>query len=227
MRLFLVRHGHPDYRNDCLTELGHLQAEAVGERLKNEKIDKIFSSPMGRARQTAEYIAKHHNLEVVNLDFMHEITWGPKGGTPNGAYNPWEVVTRRVNEGAPVINAHWQTKGPLSDNLVCDIIDNIGAESDKWLADLGYVREGDYYRVGDVKYDCVVVTSHGGSSCGLIARLLNLPFSFMCASIKISMTGITVIEFSDEKGRLCSPVLTLLNDDSHARGLSIENKYEM
>ena len=61
----------------------------------------------------------------------------------------------------------------------------------------------------------------------IIARLLNLPFSFMCASIKISMTGITVIEFSNEKGRLCSPVLTLSNDDSHARGLSIENKYEM
>ncbi len=28
MRIIFVRHGHPDYTNDCLTELGHLQAGA-------------------------------------------------------------------------------------------------------------------------------------------------------------------------------------------------------
>lgn len=39
MRLILVRHGHPNYEIDCLTELGHLQAEAAAERLCSEGID--------------------------------------------------------------------------------------------------------------------------------------------------------------------------------------------
>ena len=41
MKIIFVRHGHPDYMKDCLTELGHPQAEAAAERLKNEKIDKL------------------------------------------------------------------------------------------------------------------------------------------------------------------------------------------
>ena len=36
MRLILVRHGDPDYALDCLTELGHRQAETVAKRLMEE-----------------------------------------------------------------------------------------------------------------------------------------------------------------------------------------------
>ncbi|WP_026492771.1 histidine phosphatase family protein [Butyrivibrio sp. XPD2002] len=78
MRLIFVRHGEPDYANDCLTENGKKQAINVAMRLKDEDISAIFSSPMGRARETASYTAKSHNLEIQNLDFMHEIDWGNK-----------------------------------------------------------------------------------------------------------------------------------------------------
>ena len=33
MRILFVRHGHPNYEKDCLTELGHLHAEAAAKRL--------------------------------------------------------------------------------------------------------------------------------------------------------------------------------------------------
>ena len=36
MKLIFVRHGEPDYRNDCLTENGILQAKATAVRLKDE-----------------------------------------------------------------------------------------------------------------------------------------------------------------------------------------------
>ena len=68
MRIIFVRHGHPDYTKDCLTELGHKQAEAVAERLKDEKIDKFFSSSCGRAYETALHIAEGRGMEVEKLD---------------------------------------------------------------------------------------------------------------------------------------------------------------
>ena len=43
MRIIFVRHGHPNYRKDCLTELGHLQAKAAAKRLKEEGIETIES----------------------------------------------------------------------------------------------------------------------------------------------------------------------------------------
>ena len=33
MRILFVRHGHPNYEKDCLTDLGHLHAAAAAERL--------------------------------------------------------------------------------------------------------------------------------------------------------------------------------------------------
>ena len=55
MRLIFVRHGEPDYVNDCLTENGILQAKATAERLKKEDIKAVYSSPNGRARETASF----------------------------------------------------------------------------------------------------------------------------------------------------------------------------
>ena len=34
MKIYFVRHGDPNYRHDCLTELGHKQAQAAAKRLK-------------------------------------------------------------------------------------------------------------------------------------------------------------------------------------------------
>ena len=63
MLLYLIRHGDPDYETDSLTDRGKLQAEAVGKRMFDAKIDKIFSSPMGRAKETAEPACRLLGLE--------------------------------------------------------------------------------------------------------------------------------------------------------------------
>ena len=68
MKIILVRHGHPDYANDCLTPLGHEQAEKAALRLKNESIRQIFSSPFGRSKSGAYTL--HGGLLAV--DFL----WG-------------------------------------------------------------------------------------------------------------------------------------------------------
>lgn len=64
MRIVIVRHGEPNYEKDCLTEKGHLQAAAAAKRLENEEIEAIYTSPMGRARETAEALARHIGLEM-------------------------------------------------------------------------------------------------------------------------------------------------------------------
>lgn len=56
MLIYFVRHEHPDYENDSLTEIGTLQAEAAAKRLANSGIQEIYSSPQGRAYQTAEHV---------------------------------------------------------------------------------------------------------------------------------------------------------------------------
>ena len=94
MKIVFVRHGHPDYATDSLTDKGILQAKAAAERLKDDNIDVFFSSSMGRARQTCEFIAERHGRvdEIVLLDFMREINWGSYNKEEDPIYengHPW------------------------------------------------------------------------------------------------------------------------------------------
>lgn len=53
-----------------LSETGKIQAQRLGEALKGERIDAIYSSPLKRALDTAQVIASHHELRVeVEPDF--------------------------------------------------------------------------------------------------------------------------------------------------------------
>ena len=69
MRVFLVRHaaaapGTPDDER-ALTPEGHAEAVALAERLAGEGLEAVLSSPLLRARQTAEAIARAAGLEVT------------------------------------------------------------------------------------------------------------------------------------------------------------------
>ena len=67
MRLFLVRHaeaapGDPDDLRP-LTPAGREAARALGEKLAAERLDAVLSSPLLRARETAEQIARAAGIE--------------------------------------------------------------------------------------------------------------------------------------------------------------------
>jgi len=86
MRLIIVRHGESEWNrigryqgqiDTALSELGLAQAEALAERLRKEPLDAIFSSPLQRARKTAEAIARHHDeVPFFDEDALLEINHG-------------------------------------------------------------------------------------------------------------------------------------------------------
>lgn len=77
MKIFITRHGQTEWnalgklqgRQDIkLNEVGKEQALTTGEKIKNEKIDIIITSPLKRAKETAEIINKQFNVEIVEDD---------------------------------------------------------------------------------------------------------------------------------------------------------------
>lgn len=77
MRLILVRHGESEWnrigryqgQEDApLSELGLRQAEALASRLASEKLDAVYSSPLQRARRTAEAIGRFHTGITIQED---------------------------------------------------------------------------------------------------------------------------------------------------------------
>lgn len=229
MRIIFVRHGHPNYEIDCLTELGNLQAQALAERLKDEPIKQFYASTCGRAMETAQWVAKKFDQEVVPLDFMREIACG----STNHEYelpfkgNVWETVVDMAYKGESLMSYNWQNEEPLLHNDKCrKNYDLIAENLDLLLKDLGYQREGDSYRVLRENHDTVLLASHGGASAVSFSHLLNLPFLFVVKSFYFNFTSISILLFHGKVGQLTTPDVECLNDFRHINGITVDKKDE-
>ena len=224
MKIYFIRHGDPDYRHDCLTELGHKQAQAAAERLKHSEIERVYSSTCGRAFQTAEYTANKLGLEVIPCEFMTELGWKSIDGEPivsNG--NPWEITDSFISEGKPLTDENWFEKEPFSRSIVVGRGRSAFEKFDELLSELGYKREGYYYRVTSEEV-CknIAMFSHGGSSTAVLAHLLNIPFPQICGLFRMNCASVIILELSCKVGELVAPKLLLFNDTKHNEGLETE-----
>lgn len=90
--ILLVRHGENDYVKKNLlagrlpgvhlNEKGQAQAQALAERLKSLPIKAVYSSPLERAMETAEPLAKALGLEIVPRPGLLETDIGEWQGLP-------------------------------------------------------------------------------------------------------------------------------------------------
>ena len=76
MRLLLIRHGEPDsnYAADRLTEKGKKEAALLADRMKQEKVDQFYVSPLRRARQTAAPTLAVRDEDAIVLDWLKEFS---------------------------------------------------------------------------------------------------------------------------------------------------------
>lgn len=92
---YFLRHGETDWNrtgrtqgqlDSQLNELGWSQAERAAEHLAEEPIERIVASPLSRARNTAEVVARPHGLDVIVDAGLMECHLGDHQGEAHG---PW------------------------------------------------------------------------------------------------------------------------------------------
>ncbi|MCR5675697.1 MAG: histidine phosphatase family protein [Lachnospiraceae bacterium] len=221
MRLIFVRHGEPDYQRDCLTENGILQAQKTAERLKNEEFSAIWSSPMGRAMETASYTAKSHGLAIRTLDFMHEIDWGDIETADDGGArlphegHPWTLAYRLRTEDPDGAESAWDEHPYFRNNRCMQYYRSISDHLDAFLADHGLVRNGSIYDCTEERTDTIALFAHGGSGAVLFSHILNLPFPFVLSSMPYGVCSVSVISFEEPTDGRILPRLELFNDMRH------------
>lgn len=85
MKIYLVRHGESTgnlNRTFCghtdveLTPNGVIQAQNMAKLFENINVEKIYSSPLKRAYNTANEISKIKNIEIEVNDLLKEINFG-------------------------------------------------------------------------------------------------------------------------------------------------------
>lgn len=85
MSIYYVRHGQTAYNlaykiqgsiDAPLDQTGIKQAKATRDKLKDVHLDLIFSSPLIRAKKTAEIINEAHHLDIRFVDALREEHYG-------------------------------------------------------------------------------------------------------------------------------------------------------
>ena len=210
MRIIFIRHGEPDYARDCLTERGREQARAAAERLRGEGIDEIYSSPLGRAAETAAFTAEALGKPVKTLDFMRELHWGSADGRPIPADgHPWDLADMMAEEGWDLTDPGWREHAYFRNNTVTAEADNVARKTDEWLRTLGYERGGAYYRCTrkDDRQAAAALFCHGGSSAAAMGHMLNLTFPYACGLFHLDFAGRVEIRLERRPGKQALPCL--------------------
>ncbi len=226
MLLYIIRHGDPIYNPDSLTELGKLQAQAIGKRLAMHGIDKIYSSPLIRAQQTAEPTAILTKKEVVIEPFFSENIAVKYFWDRRQEKQTWLMSSMR-NELRSTVKKYgeqWYNDPRFDGVPVKEGVDFFLENSDRFFESLGYKhdRENCQYITENPTEDRIAVFCHEGFGLSWIATILDLPQPILWANFGLGHSDMTVIQFS---GKVCTPKVLTHSNDSHLYKEGLPTKY--
>jgi probable phosphoglycerate mutase len=220
MVLFVIRHGDPIYDPDTLTPKGHRQAEAVGKRFAVNGLDRIYSSPNGRAQDTARPTCELLGKEAVILDWTSENLAAKDfmfHNPENGGRYCWSfgMNPHRFREEGIALGDKWYETFPFTHCNAKEGFERIGRESDAFMESLGYKHEGKHYRIIKPSDERVAVFCHYGFGTTWLAHLLDIPPVLFWSTFSLTHTGITTINFQNHEDGYTTPQVFTHSDVSH------------
>jgi broad specificity phosphatase PhoE len=195
MRITLVRHARTSdaeakiaqSEGSTLSLSGKEQAKRVGERLKRERFDHAYVSPLTRATETWEAIKEHHpELQHEFKELIVESDRGIFKGRLREEY-------KKAMEAANLPFGHYR---PPEGESMLDTLERV---------------EQFWNHLKSQDKEHVLVVTHGIFLTMLFKHLLNLPLTREAYDRhQPENTAITIIDVDDDKIDI-----QLFNDDSH------------
>lgn len=199
-RVYVVRHCETEgntkkiFQGHCdlpITKLGESQLAALSDRFDGIYLDKIYSSPLLRARRTGEAVKGKKDLEIIPYDDLIELNGGVlEGKSYEEIYNTFpgfkEMWLNNTHDFAP---ENGETMRAAYDRI--------------WNAVLDIAKKNDG--------KTVAVTTHGGVVRCLLTRLLEGNIEKMVNVPWAGNTSVSLIEFDDQ----FNPTLKICDDTSH------------
>lgn len=204
---YLIRHGKSQMNeswimngqlHDPLNQLGHMQAKTVAQRLSKVHFDAIWSSPLDRARETAEAIQQFHpELDIQFADGLKERSFGTFEGKP-------------ISDLRAIAQEHFQ----CSPSHCLDRINEItqaGIECDPEVAARFFERAGTIQPTAEQQNLCVV--SHGAFIRCIIWAITQVDNTRYFDTFRpIENTAITILRWFPATNKW---IIVTLNDHAH------------
>ena len=232
MILFFIRHGDPIYDPDSLTPLGHRQAEAIGRRLARYGLDEIYVSSSARAIETSIPTRELLKMDATVLDWTNEShAWRQMSLMTEDGRRVWGFTRPDIRElftskEIRALGEKWYTHPYLQDTTLPEGYLRIKNHTREFLASQGYVwdEEKGQYR-NEVQNDKrIALFAHHGFGMLFFSSVLDIPYPQFATRFDQSFTGLSVIHFYEEGGKVFPRMLELSND-GHLYKSDLPTKY--
>lgn len=189
MKIYFVRHGETDWNKERkiqgqvdipLNEFGRHLARETAKGLRDVPFDVCFTSPLGRARETAEIILQGRDVPILEDKRILEMNFG-------------------VLEGKCCSKEGWDV--PDSFQMFFD--DPVHYQAPEGGEDFQAVRErtGDFlnwlFAQEQYRDSTVLVTTHGAAMAGLLNNLKKKPMAEYWGVGVHKNCGVTEVDVTD------------------------------
>ena len=176
MRILIVRHGDPDYTHDCLTEQGRREAALLAQRLARIPARDYYVSPLGRARETAQYTLDLVGREAEVLSWLAEFRGRVPDPRTGGERIPWDYPAEVWHDHPLLLDRERWTEDSLeAGGNVAEIWRETCEGTDELLLRYGYRRNGGVWRCGENSEDTIVLFCHFAVGTAVLSHLIGIP----------------------------------------------------
>ncbi|NBD27141.1 histidine phosphatase family protein [Paenibacillus glycinis] len=216
MKILLIRHAEPDYPNRTITAPGHLEAQALAEKLAGTRIDRIYCSPLGRAQHTMRYTADALGMTPTTLPWTAELD-GWYITEPSGQSTvAWNVDHTWVREHRPYpSSSDWHERAPFDHPSFKEKFRQLQDSSDAFFRSLGYERDGGRYRSASPNRETIAVFCHLGFGLAWLSHLLELPLSMVWSGFWIAPSSVTTVVMEERAHGWAAPRCYGVGDIGH------------
>lgn len=225
MRIIFIRHGDPDYANDCLTEKGEREAKLLAKRVaKWDFVTQFYCSPLGRAKQTASYSLAAVGREAVTYEWMKEFMYKIEDPTTGRHGVPWDFMPEYWTNIPQMYdkNAWRETEIYRSNPELLPAYDEVCSGLDGILSVYGYERKDNLYKNnnpaaadGTVKQDTIVIFCHLGVTCVMMSHLLGISPSLLFHDLYLAPTSVTVLATEERMNQIAHFRAQVIGDTNH------------
>ena len=216
MRLIFVRHADPNYEIDSLTATGWEEARLVAERIAKLDVKEFYVSPLGRAQDTAGCTLELSNRTAMTLDWLREFP--PKIHRPDCKEKTicWDWLPQDWMKEERFYNRkEWLELEAMKNSDVPTEYEKVSKGLDAVLADCGYVRDGNYYRVEKANMDTLVFFCHFGVECVMLSHLLNVSPMILWHGFCAAPASVTTVYTEERRKGIASWRVSSFGDNSH------------
>lgn len=227
MKLLIIRHGDPDYDRDSLTPQGEKEARCLAARLLKTKIDKIYVSPLGRAKKTARFYldASGRKADAV-CDWLQEFKGLSVRPDRDHIGICWDWLPQDWTAFTPFYDKdHWFEHPVFKDTNVFDEYKLVTGSLDRLLADLGYERDGMVYRAARPNNDTIAFFCHFAVEAVILSHLIGVSPMVLWHGTAAAPTSVTTVATEERREGTAGWRILSFGDISHLYAMGVEPSF--